>query len=156
MNVVAPLAASTVGSAVTIDSLWKPSSIVAGVGTECLASDANGTLQISTTGSGGGCTEQEIRNFIIANVNTLGTISESKLNTFLTQTTGVILKADDTEWATKQDVLNTFSEITGPNYILNTNEANGIYALFQNNYGNPINTLMKKTWKVIVIINALI
>ena len=50
INVVAPLTASG-SNILTIDSLWKPSTVTVGTGIQAVASDANGTLQLSLTGT---------------------------------------------------------------------------------------------------------
>ena len=50
INVVAPLTASG-SNILTIDSLWKPSTVTVGTGIQAVASDANGTLQLNLTGT---------------------------------------------------------------------------------------------------------
>ena len=50
INVVAPLTASG-SNILTIDSLWKPSTVTVGMGIQAVASDANGTLQLNLTGT---------------------------------------------------------------------------------------------------------
>ncbi len=141
LNFVSPMSGSVTGpGSITIDSLLKPSSITGQNGISVLSSDTLGTVVIEYTGSGGGFTEQDIRDRIILNVNTLGTSAQSKLIKMSTSATGVFLTVDPAEWATKQDALSTYSENTGASYILNTDEANGVYAPFTSVYGNPTNT----------------
>ena len=50
INVVAPLTVSGSNS-ITIDTLWKPSTVTVGTGLQATASDANGTLQLDLTGT---------------------------------------------------------------------------------------------------------
>jgi len=137
LNFVAPLTGSTSGSSITIESLFKPTGVVAGTGIHLLANDGTGLLNISTLGVP--FSEQDIRDRIITNVNTLGNAALSKLNIISSATTGVFLGVDPTEWATKQDLLTTYNEnASTPTYIVNTDEANGIYAPFTS--GTAVNT----------------
>ncbi len=142
LNFVAPMTGSTTAPGViTIDSLLKPSSITGQNGISVLSSDSLGTVVVEYTGSGGGFTEQDIRDRIITNVNTLGTTAQSKLSITSNSATGVFIEVDSTEWATKQDLLTTYTEnLSGNTYILNTDEANGVYAPWTSGYGSVVNT----------------
>ncbi len=142
LNFVAPMTGSTTAPGViTIDSLLKPSSITGQNGISVLSSDSLGTVVVEYTGSGGGFSEQDIRDRIITNVNTLGTTAQSKLSITSNSATGVFIEVDSTEWATKQDLLTTYTEnLSGNTYILNTDEANGVYAPWTAGYGSVVNT----------------
>ena len=50
INVAAPLTVSGSNS-ITLDTLWKPSTVTVGTGIQAVASDANGTLQLNLTGT---------------------------------------------------------------------------------------------------------
>jgi len=129
INVVAPLTASTSGSSVTIESFFKPTSVVAGTGIHVSGNDGTGLLNISTLGVP--FSEQDIRDRIISNISTLGTTAQSKLNILSTPAAGVFISVDPTEWATKQDLLTIYSEqTTTPTYLVTTDEANSVYFPF--------------------------
>jgi hypothetical protein len=138
LNFVAPMTGSTSGSAITIETLFKPSSVSAGANILLVADDALGTLTIASLASGG-FTEQDIRDRIIANVNVLGTSAQSKLIKMSTPATGVFLTVDPTEWATKQDLLASYTEssATGSSLIF-SDEANSVWIPF-NTSGSPVN-----------------
>ena len=140
LNFVAPMTGSTSGSAITIESLFKPSSVSAAGNIILVADDALGTLTIGSIGSGSGFTEQDIRDRIITNVNTLGTSAQSKLIKTSSSATGVFLTVDPTEWATKQDLLATYSEssATGSSLIF-SDEANSVWIPFNGSAGSPVN-----------------
>ena len=132
INLVAPLSGSTSGTSVTIESLWKPSTVTCGAGLFCLASDTLGTLQLSLTGSGGaGQTEAEVKALIANNVTSNDALG--RLDVLSSTVNGTVAFAIQDAWAnSKQDVLSTYTESVGSLvYLVSTDEANSVYFPFQ-------------------------
>ena len=118
INVVAPLTDSR-SNILTIDSLWKPSTISVGTGIQAVASDANGTLQLNLTGTESRSQlklidSQNVVRSLVPSVTGALTWNGSALVdlTYLansyTTTTSI-----NTSLATKQDTLTNYSETTG-------------------------------------------
>jgi hypothetical protein len=134
INLVAPLSGSTSGTSVTIESLWKPSTVTAGSGIFCLANDSAGTLQISATGSGGGQTEAQVKTLIANGVTSNDALG--RLSVLSSTGNGTVAFAINDAWAnSKQDALNHYSEGTtaGSIFYVNTNEPAGTFF----NWGSP-------------------
>ena len=124
------MSGSTSGTSITIESLWKPSTVTAGSGIFCLANDSAGTLQISATGSGGGQTEAQVKALIANNVTSNDSIG--RLDVLASTSNGTVAIAINDVWAaSKQDVLSTYSETSPtPTYLVTTDEANSVYFPF--------------------------
>jgi len=118
INAVAPLTASG-SNTLTIDSLWKPSTITVGTGIQAVASDANGTLQLNLTGTESRSQlklvdSQNVMRSLVPSVTGALTWNGSTLvdltylgNNF-TATTSI-----NTSLAAKQNTLSNYSETAG-------------------------------------------
>jgi hypothetical protein len=106
-------------NSITLDTLWKPSTVTVGAGIQAVASDANGTLQLNLTGTESRSQlklvdSQNVVRSLVPSVTGALTWNGSALVdlTYLannyTTTTSI-----NTSLATKQDTLTNYSETTG-------------------------------------------
>ena len=102
LTVTAPLTISTVGTAMSLQTSWRPSTVTAGSGIFCLANDSAGTLQISATGSGGGQTEAQVKALIANGVTSNDALG--RLDVLSSVGNGEVAFAVNDVWAnSKQD-----------------------------------------------------
>jgi hypothetical protein len=118
ISVVAPLTISGSNS-ITLDTLWKPSTVTVGTGIQAVASDANGTLQLDLTGTESRSQlklidSQNVVRSLVPSVTGALTWNGSALvdltylsNSYATST------SMNTSLATKQNTLTNYSETTG-------------------------------------------
>jgi len=125
INATAPLTVSGSNN-LTIDTLWKPSTVSVGAGLSALASDANGTLQLALTG-----TDSRAQLSLIDSQGTVRNLVPSITGALTYNgSTLVDLTYHTNALAQKQDVLSSYSESGTNTYYIHTNETSAPIAIF--------------------------
>jgi len=133
INAAAPLSVSGSNN-ITIESLWKPSTLSVGAGLNAVASDANGTLQLGLTG-----TESRAQLSLIDSQGTVRNLTPSITGSLTYNgTTLVDLTYHTNSLGNKQDTLTAGSNIT-----INNNTISAVGDATQNwvtaNFLSPLN-----------------